>query len=78
MPQDVLMSLDMSEHGWIFLSVPECMNIPEYAWINCYDYARVWNIPRYSYNNIIKFVTKATRLEFLSATIVSFLTQVDK
>ena len=52
------------------------MDIREYAWINCYDYARVRNIPQYSYNNIIIFVTKVTRLEFLSTTIVSFLTQV--
>ena len=42
--------------------VPECMNIPEYTWINCYDYARVLNIPRYSYNNIIIFVTVSGKL----------------
>ena len=32
-------------------------------------------MPQYSYNNII-FVTKVIRLESLSATILSFLTQV--
>ena len=53
--------LNMPEHGWIFLNVPECMSIPEYAWINYSDYARVLNIPRYSYNNII-FATKVTGL----------------
>ena len=67
-----LMSLNMPEHGWIFLNVPECMNIPEYAWRKCSDdYARVLNISWYSYNNII-FATKVIRLEFLSTTILSF------
>ena len=66
------MSLNMHKNRWIFLNVPECMNIPEYAWINCSHYARVLNMPRYSYNNIIIFVTKVIRLEFFSATISSF------
>ena len=41
MSQYALMSLNMPEHDRIFLNVPECMNIPEYAWlnwINCSDY----------------------------------------
>ena len=46
------MSLDIPEHGWILL------NIPKYAWINCSDYARVLNMPQYTYNNIIIIVTK--------------------
>ena len=57
--------LDKPEHGWIFL------NVPEYSWINCSDYARVLNMLQYSYNNIIIFVTKFIRLEFLSVTILS-------
>ena len=65
----------MHEHGWIFLNVSECMNIPEYAWVNCVHNARVLNVPRFSYNKII-FVTKVIRLEFMSATILSFLTPV--
>ena len=37
-----LMSLSMSEHGWIMVDVP---GIPENLWINCSDYARVLNMP---------------------------------
>ena len=44
-----------------------CLNVTEYAWINCSDYGRVLNIPWYSYNNII--VTNAM-LEFLSARFI--------
>ena len=29
------------------------LSMPENAWINCPDYARVLNMPQYSYNNII-------------------------
>ena len=52
--------LSMAEYCWIFL------NIPENPWINCSDYARVLNMPQYSYNNII-IVTNVIMLEFLSA-----------
>ena len=57
--------------------------MPENARINCSDYARVLNMPQYSYNNII--VTNVAILEFLSARFVHpgallpfylFLTQV--
>ena len=65
----------MHKHGWIFLNVSECMSIPEYACVNCVHNARVLNMPRFSYNKII-FVTKVIRLEFLSATILFFFTQV--
>ena len=49
MPQCALMSFNVREPGWIFLNVPECMNFPEYAWINCSDRAKFLNMPRYSY-----------------------------
>ena len=42
--------------------------MPENACINCSDYARIPNIPQYSYNNII--VTYVTILEFLSAQFI--------
>ena len=58
----------MLEHGWILMNVLECMNIAEYARINYSDYGRVLNMPRYRYID----VTKVIRLEFLSATILSF------
>ena len=45
------MSLNIPEHGWMFL------NMPENAWINCSDYAIVLNMPQYSYKNIIINVT---------------------
>ena len=61
MPEYALMSLSMPEYGYILL------NVSEYAGINCSDYARVLNMPRYSYNIII--VTNVT-LEFLSAQFV--------
>ena len=51
MPEYTLMSLNMSEHGWILL------NVLEYVWINCSDYARVLNMLQYSYNNIITIIT---------------------
>ena len=70
MPQYALMSLNTPEHGWILMNVLECMNIAEYARINYSDYGRVLNMPRYRYNIID--VTKVIRLEFLSATILSF------
>ena len=59
----------MPEHGWMSLSMSEN------AWINYADYIKVLNMPQYSYNNIIIFVTVII-LEFLSAAILSFLTQV--
>ena len=54
------MSHNMHEHGWILL------NVPKYAWMNCFDYA--------NNNNIIIFVASVIILEFLSAII--FLTWV--
>ena len=47
------------------------MNVPEYAWINCSDYARVLNKPRYSYNIII--VTNVIILVILVCTIAGTL-----
>ena len=32
------------------------LNVPENAGINCFDYARVPNMPQYSYNNIITII----------------------
>ena len=48
------------------------LNMPEKAWINCSDYARVLNMLQYSYNNIIIIinVTNVIMLEFLSAQFV--------
>ena len=60
MPEYALMSLNIIKHDWILL------NVPEYAWINYSNYARVLNMLRYSYNNII-IVTNVIILEFLSA-----------
>ena len=51
MPQYTLMPLNMLGHGWIMV------NVPEYVWINCFHYARVINMLRYSYNHIIIIVT---------------------
>ena len=51
MPHYTLMPPNMPGHGWIMV------NVPEYAWINCFDYARVINMLRYSYNHIIIIVT---------------------
>ena len=53
----------MPEYAWICLM---SLNMPENACINCSDYARIPNIPQYSYNNII-VVTYVTILEFLPA-----------
>ena len=53
----------MSEHGWILLNVVEFA----WKWINCSDYARVLNRPRYSYNNVIIIVTNFITLEYLYA-----------
>ena len=33
------------------------LNMSENAWINCSDYADIFNMPQYSYNNIIIIVT---------------------
>ena len=46
------------------------LNMPEKTLINCYDYAKVLNMLRYSYNNIISFVTNVIILEFLSARFI--------
>ena len=45
--QYALISLNMPEQGWIFL------NAPENIWINCSEYAKVLNMLRYSYSNIL-------------------------
>ena len=37
---------------------------------NCSDYARVFNMPQYSYNNIIIIVTNVIMLEFLSVWFI--------
>ena len=71
MPEYALMSLSMPEYGYILL------NVPEYAGINCSDYARVLNIPRYSYNiNYIRILVFSVCTSRRSATIASFLTRV--
>ena len=77
-PECASVCLNVPQYAWTWLDILECswMNIPEYAWINCSDYARVLNMSWYSYNNIIIFVAIVIRLEFLSATILCFLTQV--
>ena len=41
------------------------LNMLENAWIDCSDYAKVHDIPRYSYNSINVII-----LEFLSARFV--------
>ena len=67
MPQYALMSLNMPEHGWILL------NILQYAWqcVNELFYARILNMLRHSYDNIIIIiVTNVIILEFLSARFV--------
>ena len=46
------------------------LNMPENALKNCSDYVRVFNMPLYSYNNIIIIVTNVIILEFLSAQFV--------
>ena len=56
--------LIMAEYSWMALTVPEN------AWINCSDYARILNMLRCSYNNIIIVVTNVIMLEFLSARFV--------
>ena len=45
------------------------LSMPENAWINCSEYARVLNISQYSYNGII-VVPNVIVLEFLSARFV--------
>ena len=56
-------ALIMLENGWILLSVPEN------AWIDYFEYdnARVLNLPRHGYNNIIIIATNVIILEILSA-----------
>ena len=34
MPGYASIYLNVHQYGWIFQNVPECMNIPEHAWIN--------------------------------------------
>ena len=77
---------NMSDYGSIglnnasiYLNIPDY--VPEYAWINYSGYARVFNIPRYSYNNIIIIETNVVIITILvysictsrrSDTILSF------
>ena len=66
MPQYTLifsLLLNMAEYCWM------SRNMSENVWINCSDYARVLNIPRYSYNIIIN-VANIIMLEFLSTWFV--------
>ena len=65
MPEYALMFLNIPEYDWILMS----LNMSEHSWLNCSDYARVLNMPRYSYNNIIT-VTNVIILEFLSTRFV--------
>ena len=68
MPEYAWICLNVSQYTWTWLNIADCPWIYlQNAWINCSDYARVLNIPRYSYNNIIIIVTL---LEFLSAQFV--------
>ena len=77
-PEYVSICLNVPQYAWTWPNIPECPWMYEYPWI-CVNklnklfwlYARVLNMPRYSYKNII-FVTKVIKLEFLSATILSF------
>ena len=55
--------LSMSEHGWILL------NVPEHAWINCFDYVMVLKMLLSSYNNIIIAATNVM-LGFLSVRYI--------
>ena len=43
------------------------LNIFENAWINCSDYARVFNILRYNCNNVNIVVINVIIIEFFSA-----------
>ena len=63
MPKCRSVCLSMAEYCCMSL------NMPENAWINCSDYARVLDMPQYSYNNII-IVTNVIVLEFLSARFI--------
>ena len=63
MPQHSAICLDMTEYCLRFL------NMPENTLINCSVYARVLNVPLYSYNNIT-IVINVTILTFLSAGFV--------
>ena len=65
MPEYALMFLNMPEYDWILMS----LNMSEHSWLNCSDYARVLNMPRYSYNIIIT-VTNVIILELLSTRFV--------
>ena len=75
MPVYALMSLNMPEHDRILLNVPE---YAENAWINCSDYARVLNMPQYSYNNnyYIRIFVCLICISRRSATILSFFNTI--
>ena len=69
-------SSTMPEYCWMSL------NTSENNWINCSDYARVLNMPQYSYSiiinvtNYIRILVSSIRTYRYSATILSFLTAV--
>ena len=63
-PLDLSIYLNMAEYFWVTL------RMPENVWINCSDYARVLDMLRYSYNNIIIIVTNVIILEFVSTRFV--------
>ena len=57
----------MAEYYWMPLSMSEN------AWINCSDYARVFNMPRYSYIIIIIIIIVTNGITSRRfATILSF------
>ena len=62
----------MPEYASVCLNIAEysgsSLNMPENAWINCFDYARVLNILRSSYDNII--LSNVIILEFFSARFI--------
>ena len=64
MPQYLSICLTMVEYCWMFL------NMPENAKTSCSDYARVLNIPRYSYNNIIIVVTNVIITDLIKLHLI--------
>ena len=72
--------LNVPHYALTWLNIPECPWMYEHPWIGLNKLFWLCQgskyAARYSYNNVIIFVNKVARLEFLSATILSFLTQV--
>ena len=78
------MSLNMLENAWInclwylifdilFLDIWQ-----DFECASSIKYARVLNMPQYSYNNIIIIVNNVIILEFLSAWLVLIITKANK